>query len=232
MIFDYVIYGLVALLSALASFYLTNNLYFLIGTFLIYAIYFVIYEMMFKRKARVTSNHKKDLTTFIHDFFLSYSVDFVLDNAINAAQSNVSNALKEQIKMLDEFKGMDKLERLTEYFSSSLYQLFLKTISLCESNSLDRDQTITFLLEENNRYIFNQKIMQRNILRSFVEFSLLWIVSFLIMIIVRFAVNSYFDKVAHVWFYLLGIGIYFAFFLFSIHLFLQSTHGRIKRYEQ
>lgn len=230
--FDYVIYGLVTLLSSLASFYLTNNLYFLIGTLLIYAIYFVIYEMVFKRKERVSLIKKKDLTIFIHDFFLTYSVDYSIDNAITNAASNVSTNLKEQVRMLDEFKQLDKLERLTEYFSSSLYQLFLKTITLCEHNKEDRNKTIAFLLEENNRYIFNQKILQRNILRSFVEFSLLWIVSFLILIIVRFAINNYFDKVIATWFYLLGIGIYFAFFLFSIHLFLQSTHGRIKRYEQ
>lgn len=232
MIFDYVIYVMVSLLSSLASYYLTNNIYFLVGTAAIYLAYFLIYEFFFKRKERVKLKRNKDLTTFIHDFFLAYSVDYSLDNALLAAQENASSGLKEQIEMLKEFKGEEKLERLSDYFPSSLYQLFLKTIHLCNNYSEDRVKTISFLLEENNRYIFNQKILQKSIWRGLIEFSLLWIISFSILIIVRFAVNSYFDRIIKTWIYLIGIAFYFAFFLFSIHLFMQATHGRIKHYEQ
>lgn len=231
MIFDYVIYGLVSLLASLASFYLTNNFYFLIGTLSVFVLYFVIYEVLFKHKERGRLKRNQDLTVFIHDFFLAYNIDFSLEKAINAAQEKVSPNLKEAIKMLDEFKCEDKLERLGEYFSSSLYQLFLKTIDLCEHYSEDRVKTISFLLEENNRYVLNQKSLQKSIWRALVEFSLLWIISFLILIIIRFAVNNYFDKIIASWIYLIGIAVYFVFFLFSIHLFMQATHRRIKQYE-
>ena len=50
MIFDYVIYVMVSLLSSLASYYLTNNIYFLVGTMAIYLAYFLIYEFFFRRK--------------------------------------------------------------------------------------------------------------------------------------------------------------------------------------
>ena len=231
MIFDYVIYALVSLLTSLASYYLTNNIYFLAGTLIIYLAFFVIFEVVFRRKERARIKRGRDLTIFIHDFFLSYSVDFSIKNAIISAQSNVSKSLKEQMKMLDEFKSEDKLDRLADYFTSSLYQLFLKTIDLCENYSEDRSKTIAFLLEENNRYLFNQRILQRNTYRSLTEFSLLWIVSFLIIIIIRFAINNYFEQIINSWFYLLGIGVYFFFFLFSIYLFMHTTYGRVKRYE-
>ena len=232
MIFDYIIYIMVSLLASLASYYLTNNIYFLIGTIVLYLVYFIIYEVFFKSKERRRLKRNKDLTTFIHDFFLTYSIDFSLDKALASAQENVSSALKEQIKMLEEFKNEEKLERLADYFSSSLYQLFLKTIYLCDNYSEDRSKTISFLLEENNRYIYNQRILQRSIWRALVEFSLLWIISFSILIIIRFAVNSYFDQIIKTTIYLIGVALYFAFFLFSIHLFMQATHGRIKHYEQ
>lgn len=232
MIFDYTIYGLVSILASLASYYLTNNTYFLLVTFIAFILYFVIYEAAFKFKERKYLKRNKDLTIFIHDFFLVYSIDFALDKAIMAAEENASPRLKEELKMLEEFKSEDKLDRLSDYFSSSLYQLFLKTIDLCEHYSEDRVKTISFLLEENNKYVLNQKTLQKSIWRALVEFSLLWIVSFLILIIVRFAVNNYFNKIINTWFYLLGIALYFAFFLFSIHLFMQSTHGRIKQYGQ
>lgn len=232
MIFDYVIYGLVSILASLASYYLTSNFYFLIATFIAFVLYFVIYEVMFKYKERRSLKRNQDLTVFIHDFFLAYSIDFSLDNAIVAGQEHVSPRLKEAIKMLEEFKSVDKLDRLADYFSSSLYQLFLKTIDLCEHYSEDRANTISFLLEENNLYVLNQRTLQKSVWRSLAEFSLLWIVSFLILIIIRFAVNNYFTKIINTWFYLLGIGLYFAFFLFSIHLFMHATHGRIKQYGQ
>lgn len=232
MIFDYIIYGLVSILSGLASYYLTNNLYFLMVTLVIFAAYFTLYEVFFKYKERRNLKHNRDLTTFIHDFFLAYSINFSLEKAITAGQERVSPSLKEAVKMLDEFKSMDKLDRLSDYFTSSLYQLFLKTIDLCEHHTEDRDKSISFLLEENNRYVLNQKILQKSIWRSLTEFSLLWIVSFLVLIIIRFAVNNYFNKIINTWIYLLGIGLYFAFFLFSIHIFMQATLGRIKQYGQ
>lgn len=231
MIFDYVIYVLVSLLAGLASYYLSNNIYFLIVTLGIYVIYFVFYELLFKRKERIYYERNKDLTTFIHDFFLIYSVDFSPDKSLINAQTNVSSHLKEQLKMLEEFKSMDQLERLTDYFSSSLYQLFLKTVDISERYSEDRVKTISFLLEENNRYMLNQKSLRKSIFKSLCEFSLLWIVSFMILIILRFAINNYFLKIANSWIYLVGIGVYFLFFLFSIHLFMQATHRSIKRYE-
>lgn len=232
MIFDYVIYIMVSLLSSLASYYLTNNFYFLVGTMAVYLAYFLTYEFFFKRKERIKLKHNKDLTSFIHDFFLTYSIDYSLDKALQIAQENASSSLKEQVEMLKDFKSEEKLERLSDYFSSSLYQLFLKTIHLCNNNSEDRAKTISFLLEENNRYIYNRKNLQKSIWRGLTEFSLLWIISFLILIIIRFAVNSYFNQIIKTWIYLIGIAFYFVFFLFSIHLFMQATHGRVKRYEQ
>ena len=232
MIFDYIIYIMVTLLSGLASYYLTNNFYILIGTFVIYFAYFLIYEILFKRKERRRLTRNKDLTIFIHDFFLVYSVDFSLDKAISNSQANVSYHLKEQFRMLKEFTSQEQLDRLADYFNSSLYQLFLKTIDLSINYSEDRIKTISFLLEENNRYVYQQKILQKSIWRSLCEFSMLWIVSFLILITLRFAINNYFANLAHAWFYLAGVILYFLFFLFSIHLFMRSTNGSIKRYEQ
>lgn len=232
MIFDYIIYVLVSTLAGLASYYLTSNVYFLLGTLGAFLIYFIVYELLFKRKARIRLEKNKDLTTFIHDFFLAYNIDFSLTNAINASKNNVSRQLKERLKMTSEFKEMEQLERLTDYFTSSLYQLFLKTIYLSENNSENRTKTISFLLEENNRFLLNQKVLKKNIVKALIEFSLLWIVSFLILIIMRFAINNYFNKVITLGIYLGGVAIYFIFFLFSIHLFMHATNGSIKRYEQ
>lgn len=232
MIFDYIIYVLVSTLVGLASYYLTSNVYFLIATLGGYLLYFLIYEFFFKRKVRARLEKNRDLTIFIHDFFLAYNIDFSITKAVNASKNNVSRQLKERLKMISEFKEMEQLERLTDYFSSSLYQLFLKTIYLSQNSGEDRTQTISFLLEENNRFMLNQKVLKRNIIRALIEFSLLWIVSFLVLIIMRFAINNYFNKIISLGIYLGGVAAYFIFFLFSIHLFMQATNGSVKRYEQ
>ncbi|MCQ2792586.1 MAG: hypothetical protein MJ208_03590 [Bacilli bacterium] len=232
MVVDYFIYCLISLLAGVASFYLTDNLYFLIFTFLIYLLSFIAFEVILKRKARIHREHHKDLTIFIHDLFLPYSANVSLEESIAYANKNVSMRLQEEIKLLDEFKGEEKLDRLTNYFHSSLYSLFLKTIHLCETSSGEKIQTISFLLEENNRYIFQNKTFQKNAWRSLCEFALLWIVSFLILIIIRFAINSYFSAIVQAWFYLFGIGIYFFFFLLSVHLFMYVTYQGEKNNEQ
>lgn len=232
MLVDYVIYGLLSILSALASFYLTNNIYFLLITFIVFLGYFVFFELHFKRKERKQYSRNKDLNIFIHDFFIDYSVKPNLTNAINSASQNVSNHLKEEIKLLEEFSPSEKLDHLSKYFSSSLYQLFIKTIYLCEDRHDDVMKTAGFLLEENEQAILSQKKMNRNLWRSLCEFSLLWAVSFIILIMIRFAINNYFIVISQTWFYQLGVGCYFLFFLISIHLFLFASHGSVKRYEQ
>mgnify|MGYP003293241030 CR=1 FL=1 len=142
MIFDYIIYVLVSTLVGLASYYLTSNVYFLVATLGAFLIYFIVYELLFRRKARARLEKNRDLTTFIHDFFLAYNVDFSLTNAINASKNNASRQLKERLKMVSEFKEMEQLERLTDYFSSSLYQLFLKTILIKFSNYICKPKFI------------------------------------------------------------------------------------------
>ncbi len=226
--FDYVIYLLVSLLSSFASYYLTNNILFLIVTLFIFLAFFLIFELCFFRKEKNKIKKGKDLNVFIHDFFLTYCVNFSIEEAMQNGSIRTSKSFQENLKMLDEFKMMEKLEKLTDYFSSSLYFLFLKTVNYCENMSEDRVKTISFLLEENNRYILNESNLEKRIAKAFGEFAILWIISFLILIILRFSINNYFAKLSTNIIYLSGIAIYFLFFLFSIYLFMQVTLGRIK----
>lgn len=230
MIIGYAIKLLIAILSSLVAFYLTNSLIYLFITLFIYLIYFALYEFFYLKKERMSLMRSQDLNIFIHDFYLNFISDKNIEEAINGGAKNCSKAFNEQLNLLKDFTPTERLNNLIDYFNNNLYILFLKTINLssdCKSSFI----TIDFIFEENNKLIINRKLAVKNTLKSLIEFIFLWLTTFMIMIILRLSINNYFNNISQNPFYLAGVAIFFLFFLLSFHLFEKSIIKGFKIYE-
>lgn len=228
MIKRYIIYSFIALIVAGSSLITSGNLIFAVVVFVLFALYFILYERLVNL-ARDKKNKKDlDLNIFIHDFILAYSHHSSLEEAINQSTINVSYPLVEHLKLLEEYDIMERLNQLSSYFNDPFYQLFLQTITLANENKSDILKSGNFLLEENDRIIHERKLKNKNVYKALGEFILLWAVSFLVLLIMRFAINNHFAKISSSWIYLLGLGIYYAFFLLSIYLFMYTANRSLK----
>ena len=230
MITFYIVYFLISLLLGITAYLVTNNVVFLIITSLVFFAYFFLTEHFYKKKQRIQRNLDNDLINFIHDFLISYVSDNDLEKAYNYTKNSVSPKLSEEMNMLDNYKVVERLDNLSNYFKNDLYNLFLTSIK----NSLSlEDKTIStsFVLEESNHFALERKLINKHIYFSMCEFILLWAVSFLILITVRFAITNNFAKLSSSWFYLLGVAAYFLIFLLNLYLFNQGIKRSEKYYE-
>lgn len=219
MLKNYFIYLLVSGLVAGSSYLMSNNLIFTLVTLALFLLYFFLYARYYQAKHIKQNKANHDLSTFIHDFIYGYAKNNSLKEGLNEATVNVSYTLVEHLKLLEEYPILDRLEQLSGYFNSPFYLLFLDTVRGAHESGNDILKSGTFLLEENDRLIHERKNSDRHTLKALGEFALLWLIAFLVLIILRFAITNQFTYISTSWIYLVGLGIFYAFFMFSLYLF-------------
>lgn len=230
MIITFVLECILSLLSGYIAYIVTNNIYFLVAVAILFIGYFAFVEFSLKKNYKMKNIKANDLNIFIHDFIASICCNGSIDKAIKEAYANASGYLKEEIDSVSEFKGIKKLESLTRYFSSSFYQLFLKCASSFEKG--DSLSSFYYLYSENNRLLKAKETEKKKLIKSFFEFAITWIVAFIILLIARYAISNFIASLSKNFIYLVGIGAFFLFFMFSIHLFITTTNRSKNIYEQ
>ena len=60
--------------------------------------------------------------------------------------------------------------------------------------------------------------------RKVIEFSMLWMFTLLIVLILRFALNSFYLKITNLLLFQVAIGLLFLLIIASIHLFIAKTN--------
>lgn len=212
----YIFYSLTTLFSTLLAYYCSNNIIITISVFIVLIGYFIFLEYRLKKQILPKIIKNNDLNIFLHDFLLSYLDHSEIKFSLKKANVNVSNALKEELRILDEYSGFAILSNLESYFSSSLYSLFLLTI---QNKNENHNSNIKFILEENASKIKKKEDKHRHNQKALWEFTVLWLVSFIVLMILRISLNNYFVKLQSSFFYLVGISIYFLVFFLSLTLF-------------
>ncbi len=221
----YLFYALAILLPAGLAYFVSNNLIFAGAVGLAIFVYFIFIEYILRKKILVKNIKSNDLNYFLHDFILLYLDKKEVKFAIKESCSKTSKYLKEELRTLDEYSGIAILTNLENYFLSSLYSLFLLAIKN-KSNHLE--ENLKFILNENMINIKKKEDTNKRNKKALWEFSILWLVSFIIFAILRLSLTNYFSKLQGSFYYLIGISIYFLLFFLSINLFVFSYYKREK----
>lgn len=223
---NFIIYFLISGFVSFISYVVTKNIIFTIVILIIFLTYFLIFEFVIKKNKRFSISKSNDQNIFIHDFIISYNTTHDINASIVDASINVSMYLKEEIKMLEEYKGINKLSNLSSYFSSTFYEFFINTIKKCEENKDSINQLTSCLMKENDDYIKDKETTRDLKSKTIIEFVILWVVSLGILAVSRLAISNYFSQISSKYYYLIGIALYFAFLLLSIHLFINTIYRR------
>lgn len=221
----YLFYVLAILLPTGLAYFVSNNLIFTIIVGLSIFIYFIFIEYILRRKILIKNIKSNDLNYFLHDFILLYLDNKEIKFALKESTSKTSDYLKEELRTLDEYSGIAILTNLENYFSSSLYSLFLLAIKN-KTNHLE--DNLKFILDENMIEIKKKEDVNKRNQKALWEFSVLWLVSFIIFVILRLSLTNYFSKLQGSFYYLVGISIYFLLFFLSVNLFVFTYYKREK----
>jgi len=221
----YVFYTFVSSLTSFLSLLLTNKILFAIIIFLFNLGLFILCEYTFIKKENNRLILEKDLYYFIHDFYLGYMKNSSLKEAFNFANLHVSNKLLEQIKVLDEYDELEKLNRLSSYFNNNFYLSFVKSIS---NNNDSIKYGFINIINENNDKEINNKTINKYLYRSLIEYIIMWLIAFLLILIIRLLIHNQFSKIGNSLFYLIGIGVFFIVFIFSNYYFIKTYYKNKK----
>lgn len=208
---------LAIILPSLLSYYVSMNLILTIIVSITLLLYFIFLEILLKRKTLDRENKHKDLNIFIHDFLLSYFDGKEIKFSIKNASINVSNSLKEELRVLDEYSGLAILSNLENYFVTPMYSMFL---SLIKDKSEESKNNLNFIYKENDLLLIKKSNRNKIFRKKLFEFTILWICSFIIFAILRLSLNNYFKKIQNNFYYIIGVSLYFLIFFLSINLFV------------
>lgn len=204
--------------------YIGSSSFILAGICLgVFLLYFLLIAYPYIKKENSRLKRYEECYHFINSYILSLNVRPSLNFAFINSKMNFSFDLTNLIEGLHDLNELETLEYLTSYFPFHIYSLFLQVIKLWLEQGGSILTASSYLLKEVERdeeYLINVK---RISLSNFTETIILWSLSLLIIVILRFALNDYFLKISSQTIYLIFIAVFFLFMLVAIHLLINKT---------
>ena len=195
-------------------------------------IYFFLYA--YQKVMKVSKRNKRfhSCYSFINSFIISLGVKGSLLGAFESSRLTMD---KEYISIVDglaNLKEEERLDYLKKYYDFDIYYLFLSVIRIWVEQGGDIFHLSYYLVEESRRtedYLIKCENITK---RRLAEFSVLWLFTFIILIILRFTLNSFYSLITNYLLFQFAIVILFMLVLASIHLFIiRSNEVEIRGYQ-
>ena len=224
-----IIFFTTSLVISITAFLATNIIFIPFGIFLVYLLYyFVLIRKRIKNYlAKVETIHA--CYHFVNSFIITLSVKDSLEEAyLNGLRLAPASLTKES----SEIENMTILERinfLRQYFNLAIYKMFLNIIGLYVDQGGNILNISDSLIRECTRVEkdLNESSAISN--RHLVEFGILWLLSFFIMIFLRFALANFYIQMLKNPLIITLICLFYLLFLLAAHLFIyQYTSLTIK----
>lgn len=157
---------------------------------------------------------------FINSFIITLSVK---DSLEEAYQNGLRMAPQNLIEETNEIENMTVLEKITflrSYFNLAIYKMFINIVAMYQeqggnilaiSDSLLRECTRVEKTLAESKSIGNMHL---------VEFITLWLLSFFILVFLRFAISQFYFQMISTPLVIGLISGFYLIFLVSIHLFI------------
>lgn len=229
----FIIFTIISLIMAAASYIATDNYFMLGGVFIIYIVLSILFYIPRLTNFENQCQRFHECYHFISNFIISLSIK----KAINAAFENVVLSMdKEFQEMIDRLNNMMEKEKIKylgdSYFPFHIYKLFLQIIDLYEEEGGDILEMSKYLLQEarnSEEYISTCRNLAKH---KYMEISWLWAATLLIIVLLRFTLKDFYVSIKNQPFFLISLGAIFVFIAFSIFLLIKrGTDAKLKGYQ-
>ena len=206
---------ILSVLFAVSCYLGTDSLITSLPLFVITLVYFIfiVSKRFTKFDKRISRFH--ECYFFMSNFIVSLSVK----NSLNAALTNVKDIMSddylEEMGTIEEMNEGEKLQYLKKYFPFHVYQIFVDVITLWLDQGGDILKMTSSLMEQ-TRQIEEYIIFSESVNKSrLIEFIVLWLLSIVIIVILRFSLDSFFGSITKQIVYQVGIMSFFLLILVS-----------------
>lgn len=223
-----VISAVIGVITFLAS----NNYIIAIIALVIYLLYFLIFARKIFNKYQTKIVRFYECYHFINTFIVSLSIKSSLSSAYETAILTIDKEHVKELETIDSFEINDWLSHLNKYFKFHIFSLFIDLININEEQGGNILEQSKYLLEElrlNEEYISEGTLISK---RKMTEFAILWVLTYVIMVFMRFALSSFFQNISKQLFFIIGILLIDVFCLLSIHFaIIKYTSLKIKGWD-
>lgn len=218
--FSDILFIFISILSAGLGYLATDMIIFPIAIFLVFMLYYFI----FGRKLLVNYHDKQQRIHacyhFINSFIISMSVKESVEDAYQAGIRSPNKELNEITNELTQMNAYDRIIYLRDYFNLGVYKMFINVLDLYQDQGGNILNMSEELISESTR-IENVLTESTSISSKYLgEILLLWILSFGILVFLRFSIAQFYNQMKTIPIFLMFIGLFFVILLFSIHLFI------------
>lgn len=218
-----------SLVISITAFLATNIIFIPLGIFLVYLLYyFVLIRKRIKNYlSKVETIHA--CYHFINSFIITLSVKESLEEAYQNGLRLAPASLTKESSEIENMTILERINFLRQYFNLAIYKMFLNIIGLYVDQGGNILNISDSLIRECTRVEkdLNESSAISN--RHLVEFGILWLLSFFIMIFLRFALANFYIQMLKNPLIIALICLFYLLFLLAAHLFIyQYTSLTIK----
>lgn len=207
------------LILALSGFLVTNLFYIPIIILVIYLAYYFLYmrKRIFRYLDRVEAIHA--CYNFINSFVISMSVKDSYDEAYLNGLRFAPKSMLEETNEIENMTIIERIKFLRQYFNLGIYKMFLNIVDLYQEqggNILTLSEGLTRECTRVEKDVVETTSISN---RHLAEFLVLWLLSFMIIIFLRFALESFYFEMLKQPLFVVLVTLFYLLFLGSAHLF-------------
>ena len=209
-----------SLFISFSAYLATMQIFIPIGIFAVY----ILYYFLLIRKKIAQYLHKSEVVHscyhFINSFLITISVKESLEEAYQNGLRVAPKSLLEETNEIENMTIMERINFLRSYFNLAIYKMFLNVVNLHQEQGGNILTISDSLIRECTRVekTLNESTAIGN--RHLVEFAVLWLLSFFILIFLRFAISQFYSQMISSLIMIAFISGFYLIFLVSVHLFL------------
>lgn len=213
------------------TYIVTNNHISTLIVMLITGLYLFLYAYPHIQKSIKRNKSFHSCYTFINTYIISLSVNGSLLAAFESTKLSMNEEYKEVINGLTNLSELEKLDYLKKYYDFDIYFLFLSVIKVWVEQGGDIFHLAHYLIEETRRdedYLIKCEQISK---RKSVEFSMLWVFTLIIIIALRYSLNTFYSQITRNLLFQIAIVSIFVLLLLSVHLLVIKINNiQIKGY--
>lgn len=225
----YLLFASISIIFGVTCYFGSNNIYCALIVGLISLLYFMVFAIPRVKKFLFKESRFHLCYSFINTFVIALSVKGTIGSAYESATMMMDDDFQKIIKGINHLNTEDSLKYLQKVFPFDVYSLFLNIVNLYTNQGGDILKMSAYLIEETRgieEYITGSKSLCK---KNVVEFSILWLLSLVILIVLRFTLSNFYMKMTKNILYVAAIGFLFFFVIISIEIFIRrSTSLNIK----
>ncbi|HBM99813.1 MAG TPA: hypothetical protein DD384_01000 [Firmicutes bacterium] len=211
----------ICLLLAAVCYLLTSRIIYALLVLTVGVLLFLLFIEPLVSRYQTKMRKGEETYRFIHSFVISLSASKSMDLAFRNAAYGLSGEEKAVLESVSDKSFDERLEYLSKYFQTDIYRVFLSSIRLYEEEGGEILDIASPLLKESTAIEEDRISHSKNVVTSLAQFSSLWLMSLLVMGILRFGLSSFYQMLAnHIGFILLVMAYfliaYVSFLLFAI----------------